>query len=158
MTTLQNSYCVPKTVEEWSNLGMNPLPEHMGVIGTPDGIGICIGVFRDGKPRRRKNLIIDNPDDFKSCTANQIIDLLHDRIVPWRLEEVGFVNRYAGTYVLNLEHAWMNKYDGGVIVTRAIRFNAVDEQVALSGEPINITTFTDLMELIRMLTPNNTEK
>ena len=152
MTTLQNSYCVPKTVEEWSNLGMNPLPEHMGVIGTPDGIGICIGVFRDGKPRRRKNLIIDNPDDFKSCTANQIIDLLHDRIVPWRLEEIGFQSPVLAKwkYELTLKHVWGEEPFKKPSLRR-IRFDK--GEMSLDNQPINISKFTDLLSLIRFLTP-----
>ncbi len=80
--------------------------------------------------------------------VQHFIDLLEDKIVPWRLEEVGFVNVFYNNdytdYMLK-----KNKAD----VSVCIYFDGTFEIVIGIEEEIrmNITTFTDLLTLIRFL-------
>lgn len=129
MTTLENSYCVPRTVEEWDTFGLIRLTGHkvMWLGGEPS---LVCGEFKERT----------------EIPVSRFFDLLHDRIVPWRLVEQGFNNPFGDTYTLRLEHDW-----DGIIVTRVVR--VIGGKVSVNGEDVNVTTFTDLLTLIRMLTP-----
>lgn len=125
MTTLENSYCVPKG-EEWDIFGLIPLTGHKVM-------------WLGGEP----SLVSGTFNDRTEIPVSHFIDLLHDRIVPWRLEEVGFKpwpNSNTPASML-----WENEaqYTIEVIV----------ESVYVNSASFNITTFTDLLTLIRMLTP-----
>lgn len=129
MITIDNSYCVPRTVEEWDAFGLIPLTGHkvMWLGGEPS---IVSGTF----------------DDRTEIPVSRFLDLLHDRIVPWRLEEIGFNNPLGDTYKLRLSHDWDD-----VIVTRMIR--VIGGRVSVNGDDVNVATFADLLTLIRLLTP-----
>ena len=139
MTTLENSYCVPRTVKEWVEcvpwLNDDPLAK------PPNDISKCSFVaFADGTISKEPR------EGMTELPVHRFLDLLHDRIVPWRLEERGFNNPFDDTYTLRLEHDW-----DGIIVTRVIR--VIGGKVSVNGDDVNVTTFTDLLTLIRMLTP-----
>ena len=71
----------------------------------------------------------------------RFLDLMNDGIVPWRLDEVGFIPSVRGIYELNVNphgHFTLEYCEGFVYV---------------SAGRTSITTFTELLELIRMLTP-----
>lgn len=76
-------------------------------------------------------------------TEEQLDDLIHDRIAPWRLEEVGFKpwptpNKPAMMRWENDAQYTVEVIGGGVYVNNA---------------SYNITTFTELLTLIKFLTP-----
>ena len=141
MTTLENSYCVPRTVEEWSLCLNGDIPSminqthiaffHAGELSSANENGFWWKDRKDGKTE---------------IPVPHFIDLLHDRIVPWRLEEIGFNNPLGDTYKLRLSHDWDD-----VIVTRMIR--VIGGRVSVNGDDVNVATFADLLTLIRLLTP-----
>lgn len=134
MTTLQNSYTVPMTLDEWVQcvpwLKDDPLA---------DDIEKCafVAFFAFGD-----YTIAEKPrDGMVRVSVPRFLDLMNDRIVPWRLEEVGFVHSVRGIYELNVNphgHFTVEYCEGFVYV---------------SAGRTSITTFTDLLKLIRMLTP-----
>ena len=153
MTTLNNSYCVPKTKEDWALFGHKSVPK-FAVEGEryfyaiKDGSDgdfdyLCeMGAF-DGKFGSRFDWLTNE------VTATKFLDLLHDRITPWRLEEIGFINRVFD-HTLVLQHVWNEVLVQRVITVCGSQNNIV---VRFDGEPVNITTFTDLLTLIKFLTP-----
>lgn len=128
MTTIDKVYCVPKG-EEWDIFGLIPLTGHKVM-------------WLGGEP----TLVSGTFNDRTEIPVTHFLDLLHDRIAGWRLEELGFNNPFGDTYTLRLEHDW-----NGVIVTRTIR--VICGVVSVNGDEVSVTAFTDLMALIRMLTP-----
>jgi hypothetical protein len=141
MTTLQNSYTVPMTVEEWAQL--------VGII--PIGYRSChqkdaVSYFVHGN----KGYVADFlPEDRTEIPVSRFLDLLHDRITPWRLDEIGWnfvdckvsYHEFKPNDKVTLSWSEKNK-DAGVA------FELDDDATW-----IYITTFTDLLALIRMLTP-----
>ena len=75
-------------------------------------------------------------------SVEKFLDLLHDRIAPWRLEEVGF-RKIAGVY----------QQDSGLNVF--FNDDVIESYINCDGDCIDtyITTFTELLTLIRFLTP-----
>ena len=136
MTTLGNSYTVPMNLEEWVQcvpwLKDDPLA---------DDIAKCVFVaYGDGTIAKEPR------EGMLRVSVPRFLDLMNDSIVPWRLEEVGFVHSVRGIYELNVNphgHFTLEYCEGFVYV---------------SAGRTSITTFTDLLTLIRMLTPNNNEK
>jgi hypothetical protein len=141
MTTLENSYCVPRTVEEWDMLypkanwlGQYPC-EHSHVYSSCGG----------------HKYLASWPNDDPNKTeipVSHFLDLLHDRIAWWRLEEVGFLEDDDDTWCLNTESSQVRCY-GDVIIDRIVLWPDYAEY----SSNIYITTFTDLLTFIRMLTP-----
>lgn len=127
MTTLENSYCVPNN-SQWEEL-----------IGyAPDRDTVICAVYD-----AEMGILDANANEVEYLTeipVSRFQDLLHDRIVPWRLEEVGFVDPFKTTRRRMLTE---------------FHIIDVDEQnvVRIDGGYTYITTFTDLITLIRMLTP-----
>ena len=80
MTTLGNSYTVPMTLEEWVQcvpwLKDDPMAEYVAKC--------AFVVYGNGKIAKepRKGMV--------RLSVPRFLDLWHDRIVLWRLEEVGF--------------------------------------------------------------------
>jgi hypothetical protein len=136
MTTLENSYTVPMTLDElvqcvpW--LKDDPMAE--------DVAKCAFVAFGDGTIAKEPR------DGMAEIPVPKFIDLLNDRITPWRLEEVGFfdhVTQFIGLF--GSSHIHFTKSSGSVTIT------PFDH-----GKGINVypTTFTDLLTLIRSLTPN----
>lgn len=128
MTTLENSYCVPRTVNERAMFPHLLTEEHYGVQLDNDYGVVC---FDEG------DWIYENGTEIP---VSHFLDILHDRIVPWRLEEVGFVDPFK-----TIRRRLLTDF----------HTIDVDEQnvVRIDGGYTYITTFTDLLTLIRMLTP-----
>lgn len=128
MTTIDNSYCVPRTVNERAMFPHLLTQEHFGVYCDKDYGVLC---FDEG------DWIHENGTEIP---VSRFLDILHDRIMPWRLEDAGFVDPFKTTRRRFI--AEFHTID-------------VDEQnvVRLDGGYTYITTFTDLLTLIRMLTP-----
>jgi len=147
MTTLENSYCVPKTEEEWSLMtelhGLQILSDvtfeqFKSYIVQNRYLGLA---FISGKT----DFFRGSKDGAQEIPVQHFIDLAEDRISSWRLEEVGFTNRIFRCD-LDLAHEW-----NGFIVKRKI----VEQcgMIKLNGEDTSITTFTELLTLIKFLTP-----
>ena len=138
MTTLGNSYTVPMTLEEWVQcvpwLKDDPIAE--------DVAKCAFVAFGDGKIAKEPR------EGMVRLSVPRFLDLLHDRIVPWRLEEVGFVNLYLNKNVWKLQFRLTS-----LVCNTEMNITSIEGEC---GEeiPLNITTFTDLLTLIRMLTPN----
>ena len=130
MTTLENSYCVPRTEEEFKSLHFYSGIEYKGSLPviTSEGDSYCyIAYFGTG--------------DRTKISVFHFRDLLHDRIVPWRLEEVGFVKQ--GTH----PHTYYS-----LDARDAFRFLVTTNGVWLNGECLpTISTFTKLLTLVQFL-------
>jgi len=83
---------------------------------------------------------------WKQIPVYRFLDMHYDRITEWRLDEIGFKAHVNWRPDLILKHDWMGK-----IVTRRISYN--DGVVSLNGEDVNINTFSELLMLIKFLTP-----
>lgn len=143
MTTLDNSYCVPKTAEEWRLLGVSP--HSFG--GNLDSV-----IYDDGQTRGR--LLSKIRDCYSEIPVQHFLDLFHDRITGWRLEEVGW-NR-------NVTHF---KKEGDTEVTDIVWYNLFikcqsghhelifhDGVVRLVNDKLNIKTFTEVLQFVNFLT------
>lgn len=119
-TELKDVYCKPKS-GEWTN--------EMIKMQTPfNGTDICgLGMF--------------NRKDRTEIPVSRFIDLLEDRIVGWRLEEIGFNHV---SHKEDIEEYWEIVINGYVIV-----FDT--QNVMLDKGIINIKKFTELETLIGFL-------
>jgi len=144
MTTLENSYCVPKTEEEFILLGYDRVPNfHI------KGNRVYYAILDETDQWTRSVELYSNLGNLEWLTneipIQHFIDLVEDRISAWRLEEVGFIDH--GTQFIGVfgsSHIHFTKSNGRVTVT------PYDH-----GKGINayITTFTELLTLIKFLTP-----
>lgn len=134
MTRLDNSYCAPRTEDEWAAIdALNPRTE-LRMKGR-----FVYTLKEHGK--RRLWVCHREKGNAKEIPVSRFLDLLHDRIVPWRLEEVGFMpSASPDLLMLSTGHGILCASEDGVW------FNHM--RVAY-----NITTFTDLLQQIRFLTP-----
>ena len=131
MTTIDEVYCVPRTVEERAMFPHLLTEEHFGVYFDKDYGELCF----DKDEVHHRNLT--------EIPVPRFLDLLHDRIVPWRLEEIGF-DISLRDYHKTVGSAIVSAEDDEVVIWH------VNQRIVI---PIYITAFTDLMALIRMLTP-----
>ena len=129
MTTLQKVYCTPTTQEEFDKFGLIKLSGHKVMILA-------------GEPTLVKG---DYPDRTE-IPVQHFLDLLDDRIVGWRLEEIGFSEKsnIEGERFLIIRNdtntdVWFLRANNGI--------------VSFSDKTLNITTFADLLTLIRFLSP-----
>ena len=130
MKTLENTYCKPTTEAEWDLLPNRDLwcRNEDAVFGAID--------FRKQKVSGKTEIFVQH-----------FIDLLEDKIVPWRLEEVGFkyikdhtpFYEFSLSKVSNLSWAESTSKHGIALEIR-------EEQIWFS-----IHNFTDLLTLIRFL-------
>lgn len=148
MTTLDNSYCVPKTKEDWALLGRGE-SHNFAIKG--DRAFYAYDIDEGDNPYRIAMILLKDIGNHDWLT-NEIpvphfLDLVHNRIAPWRLEEVGGEQSEDG-------NAWLIECgqiicvgfysDGGVSVSIHYDYASI---------PAYITTFTDLLTLIKFLTP-----
>lgn len=130
MKTLENTYCRPTTEAEWDLLPNRDLwcRNEDAVFGAID--------FRKQKVSGKTEIFVQH-----------FIDLIEDKIVPWRLEEVGFkyikdhtpFYEFSLSKVSNLSWAESTSKHGIALEIR-------EEQIWFS-----INNFTDLLTLIRFL-------
>ena len=140
MTTIDKVYCSPKTDEEWMSL--------LGYIPS-DSCTRCVYYEDFGMLEiDSENEHLVNFDGMSEIEVSKFLDLAHDRITPWMLEEVGFVNhstQYIGLF--GSSHIHYTISNGHI---RATPFDGI------KGINAYITTFTDLLTQIKFLTPPTT--
>lgn len=137
-TKLTEVYCRPKTEEEWKIFGLweNNYCLYAGSVG--DKPQLSDGNWVEGSRTE--------------VTVQQFIDLLHDRITPWRLEEIGFMSdgSDAVIFVLKLPHDKIIEE----VFPREMYEQFGTHQVLCRGTNYRgIETFTELKQLIKSLTP-----
>jgi len=125
-TELKDVYCVPLP-SEWT--------EEMLKMRNPlNGTDICgVGTF--------------NRKDRTEIPVSKFIDLLEDRIVGWRLEEIGF--RDFPTF--EDKERWIFRLENGMNI---VLFQDMITHLEVSYNELNrlnISTFTELETLIRFL-------
>jgi hypothetical protein len=125
---LAESYCSP-IKKEWDAFGLIPLSGHcVAWLG-------CEPTLVSGKFANRTEIPVSH-----------FTDLIYDRIAPWRLEEDGFTTaaHSAGDYKFNT-------LMGDVIIS----WDSLGDAMLITmdtDEPLdNITTYTDLLTLIRLI-------
>jgi len=133
-TELKDVYCVPKTDEEWGQFKMWDESK----IDAKD-LFPCIIEIGNTKQCIQRGLNHENLIGRTEIPVSKFIDLLEDRMVGWRLEEIGFVHEVdVDFYILDLDDY------------RHIEWNS-QEGVAYDDSVLNIKTFTELETLIRFL-------
>lgn len=136
MTKIEEVYTVPKTVEECDLLNVDRHCVGDAVLWIPSAEQIEVWPIEEVGT------------ETSEIPVPKFLDLLHDRIVPWRLEEVGFAYNAIGVLCLFLRAEWPEfelRKDHVFVFTGGV--------MRLNGYPVNITTFTDLLTQIRFLTP-----
>ena len=131
MTTIDKVYCVPKTEEELKSLPFFTPKNTRSTLLRPV-------IKYEDEPFC--TIACNGTGNREEVSVSKFLDIVHDRIAPWRLEEVGFVDPFKTTRRRFL--AEFHTID-------------VDEQnvVRLDGGYTYITTFTELLTLIKFLTP-----
>ncbi len=129
---LKSSYCVPRGAE-WDAFGLIPLSGHKVM-------------WLGGEP----TLVSGEFTDRAEITVSQFIDLLKDSIVPWRLEGDGFrTTTWKCTTAYEIDFVGkrsLTVIDGAVTV-----WNDEDDSISKGVPMIGITTYTDLLTLIRII-------
>jgi hypothetical protein len=135
MTTIDEVYCVPRTVEEHAMFPYLSTDEHFGVYLDSEYGVLC---FDEGE------FIYENGTEIP---VTRFLDLLHDRIACWRLEEVGFKFDVIGYGFLDLknEGSFLKLTSDGEVFWCSYR-----QQITTKAF---VYTFTELLQLIRFLTP-----
>jgi len=125
---LAEVYCRPTTEEEWNRLSLTPLRNHyvMWLGGEPTTVG--------GEYPYRTEIPVPH-----------FLDLIHDRIVPWRLEEDGFKNDGNGLVLWLNAHNSIHVAEYGIYLR--LREAADEVEMFLNG----IKTYTDLINLVRLI-------
>jgi hypothetical protein len=126
---LGESYCKPQTEEEWAKFGLIPLSGHYVA-------------WLGGEP----TLISGKFRDRTEIPVPHFIDLTHDRLAPWRLEEDGFTTLGGLVYSKRFT---MYSEDGKI--TRRVTVVTDTGRVYLGEGPTNVTSYTDLLTLIRLI-------
>lgn len=92
------------------------------------------------------NLAYTTRQRMHEIPVTKFLDLLNDRIVPWRLEEIGF-KQTSDAHILENENG-----DNIFIYNKADGSSCVEIQSATSEIPLKgCKTYTDLLHLIRMM-------
>ena len=146
---LCESYCRPITEEEWAMfVGKNNVPSNALQLSKQgyDTLffhDLGASMFMKFEPAKRRMGI------RREVGLNQMADLLHDRIAPWRLEEDGFVF-YASTGQHVLHTNGLKRYH----VTLPPMSNTVKVDVWNNDKAITAdgaTTYTQLLTLIELI-------
>ena len=142
-TKLRDVYCVPKNQNEWIDLSTH------NSYRIPN-----FGRFLKNRVVLDTGHILGH-NDAKDCyleerieiQVSKFIDLLEDRIVPWRLEEIGF----SSLPTVSDKERWILRLPSfelilfkEMVVFLAISYNELVE--------MNIKTLTELKQLIKFLT------
>ena len=125
MTTLENSYCVPRD-SEWDKFGLINLNGN-------------IIIWRSGTWTISDPTV---PQGYSEIPVQHFIDLVEDRISSWRIKEYqaskGVRDGFWNVFYISQSHLISVEQDGS--------FN-------LNGRKVYLDTFTDLLTLIKFLTP-----
>ena len=135
-------YCTEVTNAQWEEL-----------VRVADEVGITVYAHTEyNNVTQSYHKIASVSNGLNRIPVPRFLDLLHDRIVPWRLEEIGFQSPVLAKwkYELTLKHVWGEEPFKKPSLRR-IRFDK--GEMSLDNQPINISKFTDLLSLIRFLTP-----
>jgi hypothetical protein len=126
---LNESYCKPTTPEEWEVFGLMPLSGHYVT-------------WLGGEP----TLISGKFADRAEIPTSHFIDLVHDRIAPWRLVEDGFGTIGGVTYrrLFTANHDGINMRWLITVITDTGR-------VYINDGPTNVKTYTQLTNLIELI-------
>jgi hypothetical protein len=106
---------------EWDAFGLIPLTGHKVM-------------WLGGEP----TLVSGEFTDRTEIPVSHFIDLLNDSIVPWRLEEDSFDIQDGITYFETVAGSFRIEADG-------------DVSHIVTGRTANVTTYTDLLTLIRLI-------
>jgi len=143
---LAESYCRPKTEEEWQSVcdGLDWGFDVQYVLRKYNGGAVAYGWIAPIMTEQfgRVELGTEIP-------VSHFTDLMHDRLATWRLEEDGFVF-YASTGQHVLHTNGLKRYH----VTLPPISNTVKVDVWNGDKGIeadNVTTYTDLITLIRLI-------
>lgn len=157
MTTLDNSFCRPTNEE----LGQIMTPLKMSA----DENHVLVAYTINGKKHKFYRRWVDVADiGLTEIPVSRFLDLYHDRITPWRLEEVGFSGvildidgdqfcvPHKKDYALKIGMAEI-----GVRIEHN-KFLAASMSICDGNERSfmllhGITTFTELLQQIKFLTP-----
>lgn len=140
MTTLDNSFC-------------RPTNEELGQIMTrlkmsADENHVLVAYTINGKKHKFYRRWVDVTDiGLTEIPVSRFLDLYHDRITPWRLVEIGFKFDVLGYGYLDL------KNEGSLLKFTSdheIFLCAYRQQITTK---VFITTFTELLQQIKFLTP-----
>ena len=150
MTTLENSYCVPKTEGEWIMLA----PYYPQELRHYDSIKEWMHDFtRCGHVNFMKfypNLGVSaNNHGRTEIPVQHFVDLVEDKITPWMLEEVNYVKE-------DDSNAWFcNDYMGCVIVVGFYSDESITVCLHVNCQvvPLEITRFSQLIEQQNRLKP-----
>jgi hypothetical protein len=130
---LAKSYCRPQTEEEWVSL-----------IGYAPAIGHTLCAWSDGFGA------IEHENHLYWMTTeipvSHFIDLIHDRLAPWRLEEDGFTTLGGSVYSKRFT---IDSEDGKI--TRTITVITDNGRVYLNDGATNVSTYTQLLTLIQLI-------
>jgi hypothetical protein len=137
MTTLDNSFCRPTNEE----LGQIMTPLKMSA----DENHVLVAYTINGKKHKFYRRWVDVADiGLTEIPVSRFLDLYHDRITPWRLEDVGF-----DVTVL----PYKNKIEGHY-QRHIMEVTETGQLIFLNGKMMEgITTFTELLQQIKFLTP-----
>lgn len=126
-TKLTEVYCRPKTEEEWKIFGLwkNNYCLYAGSVGE--------------KPQLSDGNWVEG--SRTEVTVQHFLDLLNDSIVGWRLEEIGFEKK---------RDAWNIGFHS--FSDNEITWSHRSKSIEFMDNPMNITTFSDLLTLIRFRT------
>jgi hypothetical protein len=144
-TTLENSYCIPGTVDECEALGVHGGCVGYAVMWDPiiDGIA-AYGADEVG-------------DDSRKVSVEQHLDMTRNRIAVWRLEDLGWEVDHDDDGI----HSVYKQLDGCAIVyfptIGKVTLNVQDGNVVIPVSFEGIDTFTDLMTLERLKAPKSDE-
>ena len=108
---------------------------------------VLVGYITNGKIWSIYRRFADVKDDNRTeIPVSHFTDLMHDRIAPWRLAEDGFTTLGGLVYS---KHFTIDSEDGKI--TRKVTVITDTGRVYLNEGPTNVTTYTDLLTLIRMI-------
>lgn len=143
MTKIEEVYTIPKTEEEWKLLdeahGFNVVGEENGFVKGQD----CVVYESEGLYQALLRL---EDNDLIEIPVERFLELINDRIVGWRLEELGFekVEKNLTFYVLkiaNTELSWSEKTKNA----------GVGIEIGEEAVWLNISTFTELLQQMKFL-------
>lgn len=127
-TKLSEVYCVPENEEDWELLGLLESKNTNGY--NYHDLSASVSMY-DGKA-----CLYEKSSNKKEVAVQQFLDLLNDKIVDWRLEDIGF------------EKKGYKLYSNRVI-------DCLDDDVHMNINGVytclNIKTFTELKQIIKFL-------
>jgi len=149
---LAKSYCRPQTEEEWELLSpyfKNEVTFYSNVDSWQKDFEECGHVYFfqhfNGMLSYSKHPIKERTE----IPVSHFLDLMHDRIAPWRLEDDGFVF-YASTGQHVLHTTGLKRYHVALPpMSNTVKVDVWDGDKGIEAD--NVSTYTDLITLIRLI-------